>query len=54
VECLLKVDGTTSFGQSSLPVAAQEDFIKAISLLWLPELRQFFQNKINKIPSNEM
>jgi hypothetical protein len=52
MEGLLQVDETTSFGQSSVHVDAQEDFIKAISLLWLPELRQFFQNKI--IPSNEM
>lgn len=36
----------TMYPQFSIPEVAQKDFIEAISMLWVPELRTFFQNQV--------
>ena len=41
----------TMYPQHSIPAVAQKEFIEAISMLWVPELRTFFQHQVT---SDEM
>jgi hypothetical protein len=47
---LVKRDQQENFGERSIPRALQSNFIDSLGLLWIRELREFFQKAI--LPEN--